>query len=797
MIYPRSCLCIVTTNPGLKPRELILVTSVHLISRPDSTMSAFEGKEFEEEVLHDNSDAGTSVVSDSQRETEDKELQEANELEINEAGKENEVPVLEENTEGVEQGLEQDQPKEDIKEGIAQDIPVNELEIGDEADENVKEENVPTIVNDQSAESTGDTAGPIEATVSSTASETDLPVEKEVPDQNVDNSINSSQEPITESTIIENTTIQPQNIDPQPVNSDVTAEGRSPPDLPPRSPKMPPSLPPRSPVIPSLPPRNLSPEVTPTSSPAFLTEEVAAERLSGLQNQSSYNLLISRAHKNTSSVNEGSDEHRQQVVSGANTLRTTFNEIKVGIEYSNNNELMENIDWEFWSDVVNDYSSVVEKDPELLISRVSMGMPKEIRGMIWQLITNSKSYVLEELYATLKSEESLFGKAIKRDLCRTSFVTNSDMRHKSNELYQIIKAYSIFDPELGYTQGLAFIVVPLLMNMNESETFCLLVTLMKNYGFRDLYLPEMPGLHLKLFQFDRLLEDLTPEIASHLRKQGVQSSMYATQWFLTLFGYKFPLEIVIRIYDVVIAEGLETILRFAVNFMIQNRSHILTLKFDELLTFLKDGLFDVYNVENKSSAVTSNNYRLDDLVSDSLNLNIIPLSLNQYEKEFHQINQLDQERDKEISKLRAINGNLNRDIKKIEGEYLLLNKEHIEIANEMVEGKVRIANLEDENKQLKHDSEELDKRLASLSSQDKVKKDFDFNQQDLELNPELATEIQRTMERNAQVMEENRLLEEQLASLEVEYNEIKQEYEQMKLRKGKWGSSFKKVFGSK
>lgn len=722
MIYPRSCLCIVTTNPGLKPRELILVTSVHLISRPDSTMSASEGKEFEEEVLHDNSDAGTSVVSDSQRETEDKELQEANELEINEAGKENEVPVLEENTEGVEQGLEQDQPKEDIKEGIAQDIPVNELEIGDEADENVKEENVPTIVNNQSAESTGDTAGPIEATVSSTASETDLPVEKEVPDQNVDNSINSSQEPITESTIIENTTIQPQNIDPQPVNSDVTAEGRSPPDLPPRSPKMPPSLPPRSPVIPSLPPRNLSPEVTPTSSPAFLTEEVAAERLSGLQNQSSYNLLISRAHKNTSSVNEGSDEHRQQVVSGANTLRTTFNEIKVGIEYSNNNELMENIDWEFWSDVVNDYSSVVEKDPELLISRVSMGMPKEIRGMIWQLITNSKSYVLEELYATLKSEESLFGKAIKRDLCRTSFVTNSDMRLKSNELYQIIKAYSIFDPELGYTQGLAFIVVPLLMNMNESETFCLLVTLMKNYGFRDLYLPEMPGLHLKLFQFDRLLEDLTPEIASHLRKQGVQSSMYATQWFLTLFGYKFPLEIVIRIYDVVIAEGLETILRFAVNFMIQNKSHILTLKFDELLTFLKDGLFDVYNVENKSSAVTSNNYRLDDLVSDSLNLNIIPLSLNQYEKEFHQINQLDQERDKEISKLRAINGNLNRDIKKIEGEYLLLNKEHIEIANEMVEGKVRIANLEDENKQLKHDSEELDKRLASLSSQDKVKK---------------------------------------------------------------------------
>jgi hypothetical protein len=133
--------------------------------------------------------------------------------------------------------------------------------------------------------------------------------------------------------------------------------------------------------------------------------------------------------------------------------------------------------------------------------------------------------------------------------------------------------------------------------MPEPEAFCLLVRLMKGYFLRQLFLPEMPGLHLHLYQYDRLIEEHLPAVHVHLTRQGVRSNMYASQWFLTLFAYKFPMSMVLRIVDVVVAEGLEAILRFGVAVMKKNAETILELEFEKCLEFLQIGLFDVYKVK--------------------------------------------------------------------------------------------------------------------------------------------------------------------------------------------------------
>jgi ecotropic viral integration site 5 protein len=119
---------------------------------------------------------------------------------------------------------------------------------------------------------------------------------------------------------------------------------------------------------------------------------------------------------------------------------------------------------------------------------------------------------------------------------------------------------------------------------------------MKGYHLRQLFLPEMPGLHLHLYQYDRLIEEHLPAVHVHLARQGVRSHMYASQWFLTFFAYKFPMSMVLRIVDVVVAEGLEAILRFGVAVMKKNAETILELEFEKCLDFLQTGLFDVYKV---------------------------------------------------------------------------------------------------------------------------------------------------------------------------------------------------------
>ena len=60
--------------------------------------------------------------------------------------------------------------------------------------------------------------------------------------------------------------------------------------------------------------------------------------------------------------------------------------------------------------------------------------------------------------------------------------------------------------------------------------------------------------------------------------------------------YRYPLELVYCVQDLVFAEGVEAMLRFALALMKRNEHHLLTLEFEQLLEYLKSGLYEVYRV---------------------------------------------------------------------------------------------------------------------------------------------------------------------------------------------------------
>lgn len=469
------------------------------------------------------------------------------------------------------------------------------------------------------------------------------------------------------------------------------------------------------------------------------------------------NLILNRFRENLHSMDSKSPKDKEALIQGNELIKKTFHEVKTGVEYTHNEELIERIDWEFWSNVVNDYGNVVYQREDELIGHITQGIPDELRGMIWQILCESKSIKMEEFFSNSKNETSVYEKQIKRDLARTSFVTKS-LKTQLSDLHQIIKAYSLFDKEVGYTQGMAFITVPILLNMEASETFCLLVKLMFTYGFRDFYLPDMPGLRLRMYQLDRLIDEKLPDLAYHFKVEGIKSSMYATQWFLTLFAYKFPLALVLRVFDVVISQGLESILQFSINLLEKNKAKLLSLKFEQLIDFLKEGIFQIYCNEQ------GNGYLIDEFVIDAMKVSISSLQLKKYLVELEEIDKLEMTKEVEIKDLRIANGQLTRQIREIETAYSILNKEHIEIANEMVKGKMKIGSLEEEKSQLEESNEELRKRLESLKL-DNGSTSVDFSGP---ISDGIDIEIQKAMERNLEVMEENMKLEEQLAELEKE-----------------------------
>jgi predicted nucleic acid-binding Zn-ribbon protein len=304
----------------------------------------------------------------------------------------------------------------------------------------------------------------------------------------------------------------------------------------------------------------------------------------------------------------------------------------------------------------------------------------------------------------------------------------------------------------------------------------LLVRLMNQYHLRDLFIQEMPGLHMHLYQFDRLLEDFEPALYCHLHRRQVTPHLYATQWFLTLFAYRFPLQLVLRIYDLILSEGLEAILKFGIALMQKNAKTLLAMNdMVSLTTFLKDKLFDVYIDQAPSAgsilesgffgssgaSIDKEVYRADMLIQDACAVKITPELLKGYTAEWEEKTRAEAAREAGLEHLKSTNVALSQKVHRLEKRVEEHDTEHAALATELVRTKVENEELKDENESLKGQVREL--RLV-------------VEKQPGEVEERLKLEMDRLMKRNQEVHEENTRLEEEISEMEQTLVATKMEY---------------------
>ncbi|KAJ5935151.1 hypothetical protein N7466_004698 [Penicillium verhagenii] len=360
-------------------------------------------------------------------------------------------------------------------------------------------------------------------------------------------------------------------------------------------------------------------------------------------------------------------------------------------------------------------------------------------------------------------------KVIRRDLgSRTSYSKYFVSQGSQESLYGLCKGYAMYDEAVGYAQGMNFIVMPLLFNMDEVEAFELLVKLMNKYGLREMFIADMPGLHRSLYQFERLLEDLEPALYCHLRRRGVPPQLYATQWFLTLFAYRFPLQLVLRIYDLIFEEGLErTILKFSIAIMRRNAEALLEMKdMSTLTTFLKERLFDAYidkqpsassilesGFFGSSGAADKEVYRADLLVQDACDVPLTQEMIKSYTVEWEEKTRTEKEREAELEHLRHTVGTQAARVRLLEERAEASDKEHVQLASELVHAKV-------ENEELRDLTDALKLQVSELK--------IVVDKQPGEVEEKLRMEMERIMKRNIEVQNENRAMEDSMAEMEKE-----------------------------
>jgi TBC1 domain family member 10 len=245
-----------------------------------------------------------------------------------------------------------------------------------------------------------------------------------------------------------------------------------------------------------------------------------------------------------------------------------------------------------WEEMIGNWSDLKEKNFNLLKKRVRKGIPDPLRSRVWLLIsevTRIKDTYPNHLYFRLTNidEDPQCMNSIKKDLDRT-YPGHEIYRTPEGQesLSKILRAYAHFDPEIGYCQGMGYVVGIARMYMDEENTFWVLVSLMNNYQMRGMFKAGMEEVYRSFYKANALLKHFEPKVWKTLHENQLSPQIYATQWFMTIYS-NYPIETVLRIWDCFLLEGPKILYRVYIGFFRMNKKHFKNLNFEELMAKIR------------------------------------------------------------------------------------------------------------------------------------------------------------------------------------------------------------------
>ncbi|XP_032593762.1 ecotropic viral integration site 5 ortholog isoform X1 [Drosophila grimshawi] len=372
---------------------------------------------------------------------------------------------------------------------------------------------------------------------------------------------------------------------------------------------------------------------------------------------------------------------------------------QISITSSGNSVAEEDI-WTTWASILNDWEGALKRKNPCVRELVRRGIPHHFRAIVWQQLSGAADADKKQ-YAEYIKATSACEKVIRRDIARTypevDFFKEKDGPGQE-ALFNVIKAYSLHDREVGYCQGSGFIVGLLLMQMPEEEAFAVLVQIMQQHRMRHMFKPSMSELGLCMYQLENLVQEQIPDMHLHFQQQGFQTTMYASSWFLTLYTTTMNVNLSCRIMDVFLSEGMEFIFKVAMALLLTGKESLLSLDMEAMLKFFQKELpgrveADPEGFFNLAYAQKINTKRMKKM-----------------EKEYQDLKKKEQEEMVELRRLRRENCLLKQ-------RNELLEAESAELADRLVRGQVSRAEEEETSYAIQTELMQLRRSYLEVSHQ--------------------------------------------------------------------------------
>ena len=199
---------------------------------------------------------------------------------------------------------------------------------------------------------------------------------------------------------------------------------------------------------------------------------------------------------------------------------------------------------------------------------------------------------------------------IKKDLLRTLPDDTSFQYGKENynKLYHILSAYSNYNKNIGYTQGLNFLAAHCMyIYKNEIEAFVFLDGLITKFKLENLFGIKNNELNKKLKEIEYIVNKWCPEVNKHLQKIFLNYDFFTCKWMITLFSNNINLKYLFQLWDYMIIFGWKFFKCFIIAVIKFNEKKILNSSLETITKIMND-ILKTKEFENNFSNIINETF---------------------------------------------------------------------------------------------------------------------------------------------------------------------------------------------
>ncbi|XP_065187030.1 USP6 N-terminal-like protein [Sycon ciliatum] len=249
-----------------------------------------------------------------------------------------------------------------------------------------------------------------------------------------------------------------------------------------------------------------------------------------------------------------------------------------------------------WKKMLDKWDTVVQTS--VMHRRVLKGVPDSVRLEVWSRFLDLKSIRKPGQY------EAAYYAARERGKLKDIDQINKDIARRFREhvlfrerygqgqqiLFRILSAYTMYNEEVGYCQGMDAIAGLMMMYMNEEDAYWAMCRLMssEHYAMHGLYTSDLRKLHEMCTHHGTIRRKVLPKVHKHLEQVGFEPTLYGTKWFMEGFQERLPFPLVLRVWDVYLYVGERVMHAMAALLIKMFKKQMAKQSFEQLHIFMKE-----------------------------------------------------------------------------------------------------------------------------------------------------------------------------------------------------------------